>query len=314
MLAGFSDQLAIRFNQGTLACKLAGNRRGKLDEESCAKNAPAFVAAEITEVEAREVITHLKRATTIETSWLAEQFPDEFLHTEVTAWDDSRRRAVRRKQMQFRDLVIESVDSDHGVNLDQAAQLMAAKVMEGELTLKNWNHEVEQWAARLSLIARHMPELEMPDWGEEEKAYAIAQICHGAVAYKDIKDANVWPILNDWLRHDQRMALDAYCPARISLPNGQSAKVTYEPDRDPWISIRVSHLFGVWETPCLCGGRLPLLVHILTPGQKPWQMTKDLHSFWKSGYHQMRKELAGRYPRHPWPENPRDGSPPPPRN
>src|SRR5690606_4974054 len=63
VLAAFSDQLAIRFSQGTLACKLVGNRRGKLDDESCVKNAAAFVAAEITEVEAREVVTHLKRAT-----------------------------------------------------------------------------------------------------------------------------------------------------------------------------------------------------------------------------------------------------------
>ena len=80
MLASFSDQLAIRFNQGTLACRLVGNRRGKLDEESCVKNAPAFVAAEITEVEAREVITHLRRATAIDPAWLADLFPDDLTH------------------------------------------------------------------------------------------------------------------------------------------------------------------------------------------------------------------------------------------
>ncbi len=74
MLASFSDQLAIRFNQGTLACRLVGNRRGKLDEESCVKNAPAFVAAEITEVEAREIIVHLRRATAIDPAWLAALF------------------------------------------------------------------------------------------------------------------------------------------------------------------------------------------------------------------------------------------------
>mgnify|MGYP000589553828 CR=1 FL=1 len=88
----------------------------------------------------------------------------------------------------------------------------------------------------------------------------------------------------------------------ITLPNGQSARITYEPGRDPFISVRVSHLFGVWETPAIVQGRVPLLVHILTPGQKPWQMTKDLPSFWNSGYKQMKKDLAGRYPKHDWPD------------
>jgi len=305
MLAAFSDQLAIRFNQGTLACKLVGNRRGKLDDESCAKNAPAFVAAEITEVEAREVITHLRRATGIDPSWLASLFPDELVTTDATAWDDTRRRAISRKETRFRDLVLDARESDHNINLDQAAQILARKILTGDLILKNWDHRVDQWAARLTLLAHAMPELDMPAWTDDDKALAIAQICHGAVAYKDVKEADVWHVLRDWLSHPQRTALDTYCPERIQLANGQSAKITYEPGRDPHISVRVSHLFGVWETPTICNGRTPLLVHILTPGQKPWQMTKDLKSFWATGYPQMKKEIAGRYPRHPWPDNPR---------
>lgn len=310
MLAAFSDHLGMRFNPHTLACRLVGKRRGKLDEDSCVQTADAFVATEITEVEGREVITHLRRATAVELAWINEEFPEGFHESESTVWDDSRRRAIHRKQKQFRDLVIESSDSDHEVNLDDAAELLAERIMEGDLILKNWNHEVDQWTIRLSLLANHMPELELPDWTEEEKGYAIAQICHGSVSYKQIKEAPVWPILNNWLRQEQRMALDSYCPSRIVLTNGQSAKINYQVDKDPWISVRVCLLFGVWDTPVICDSRVPLLVHILTPGQKPWQMTKDLGSFWNSGYHQMRKELAGRYPKHPWPEDPREALPP----
>jgi ATP-dependent helicase HrpB len=306
MLASFSDQLAIRFNQGTLACKLVGNRRGKLDEESCVKNAPAFVAAEITEVEAREIIVHLRRATAIDPTWLAELFPEDLALTDGAAWDESRRRVVSRRESRFRDLVLEAKESDHHINLDQAAGLLAARVLSGELVLKNWDHTVDQWTARLLLLGKTMPELGMPGWNDQDRADAIAQICHGAVAYKDIKEANVWRVLHEWLSSAQRSALDAYCPERINLPNGQSARITYETGKDPFISVRVSHLFGIWETPTIVNGRVPLLVHILTPGQKPWQMTKDLKGFWASGYAQMKKEVAGRYPRHPWPENPKE--------
>ncbi|MBC8126909.1 MAG: ATP-dependent helicase HrpB [Gloeobacteraceae cyanobacterium ES-bin-144] len=309
MLASFSDQLAIRFNQGTLSCKLVGKRRGKLDEESCVKNAPAFVAAEITEVEAREIIVHLRRATAIEPAWLADLFPDDLTEIDGAAWDETRRRVVSRKETRFRDLVLEAKESDHYVNLDQAAEILATRVLSGELVLKNWDHTVDQWTARLTLLGNAMPELEMPGWTDADRADAVAQICHGALAYKDIKEANVWRVLREWLNSSQRAALDSYCPERIELPNGHSAKITYESGKDPYVSMRVSHLFGCWETPCIVNGRVPLLVHILTPGHKPWQMTKDLKGFWASGYAQMKKDVAGRYPRHPWPDNPRDWKP-----
>jgi ATP-dependent helicase HrpB len=305
MLAAFSDQLAIRQSQGTLACKLVGNRKGRLDEDSCVKNAPAFVAAEITEVEAREIIVHLRRATAIDPAWLAELFPDDLATTDGAAWDDSRRRVVARKETRFRDLVLEAKESDHGVNLDAAAEILAERVISGDLILKNWDNSVDQWTARLSLLGKWMPELGMPGWSDQDRADAVAQICHGSVSYKDIKEANVWRVLREWLSHGQRAALDSYCPERVDLPNGQSAKITYQDGKDPFISVRVSHLFGMWETPTVAGGRVPLLVHILTPGQRPWQMTKDLKGFWQSGYSQMKKEVAGRYPRHPWPDNPR---------
>ncbi|MEY3896588.1 MAG: ATP-dependent helicase HrpB, partial [Verrucomicrobiota bacterium] len=305
MLAAFSDQLAIRVSQGTLACKLVGNRKGKLDEESCVKNAPAFVAAEITEVEAREIIVHLRRATAIDPAWLAELFPEDLTLTDGAAWDETRRRVVARKETRFRDLVLEAKESDQGVNLDAAAEILATRVLSGELDLKNWDHSVEQWTARLASLGKWMPELEMPGWSDEDRTDAIAQICHGSVSYKEIKEANVWRVLREWLSTGQRAALDAYCPERVDLPNGQSAKVTYAFGMDPFISVRVSHLFGMWETPMIASGRIPLLVHILTPGQKPWQMTKDLKGFWQTGYAQMKKEVAGRYPRHPWPDDPK---------
>ncbi len=306
MLASFSDRLGIRFAESTLACRVVGGRRGKLDDDSCVKNAPAFVAAEITEVEGREVVVHLRRATAIEPAWLQELFPEDFIRTEGVAWDEPRRRAVSRKETRFRDLVLETKESDHGINLDAAAEILAQRVLAGELILKSWGAEVEQWTARLAGLSEWMPEIEMPGWNDGDRAAAVVQICYGAVSYKEIKEADVWPVLREWLSAPQRAALDAYAPERIILANGRSAKITYDVGKDPWITLRVRDLFGVWETPKIAGGRIPLLVHVLAPNQRPWQMTKDLKSFWASGYKQMKKDLAGRYPKHPWPDDPKD--------
>ncbi|MDB6078817.1 MAG: deah box hrpb: atp-dependent helicase hrpb, partial [Akkermansiaceae bacterium] len=305
MLSAFSDRLAVRFSQGTLACRVVGNRRGNLDDDSCARSASAFVAAEITEVEGREVVVQLRRATAIDPAWLREIFPGDFTETNGAAYDEPRRRVVARRETRFRDLVLETKESDHNINLDAAAEILAARVLSGELVLKSWDAAVDQWCARLEFLGKAMPDLEMPGWGEEDRAAAIAQICHGAVSYKDIKEAPVWPVLREWLSHAQRGALERFAPERIQLVNGQNPKVTYEPGKDAWIALKVQHLFGVWQTPVIANGRMPVLVHILAPSQRPWQMTRDLAGFWATGYPQMKKELAGRYPRQAWPDDPK---------
>lgn len=304
MLTAFSDQLAVRLSAGTLACRVSGNRRGKLDDQSIAKHAAAFIAVEMTEVEGRDVTVHLRRATAIELDWLKELFPLEIHTTDGVAWDDMRKRVVGRKEIKFRDLILESKEIDQGVNLTLAAEMLAERVISGELTLKNWDDSVEQWTARLNLLSRLMPELGLPSWTHEDRVAAIAQICHGSVAYKDIKEAAVWPVLRDWLNYQQHQLLEKHAPEWFKLGPERRAKITYPAEGDPFIAVRVQHLFGTWETPRICGGKQPLLVHICAPNQRPWQMTKDLTSFWASGYTQMKKDLAGRYPKHDWPENP----------
>jgi ATP-dependent helicase HrpB len=306
MLTAFSDQLAVRLSPATLACRVSGQRRGKLDDQSIAKHATAFVATEMTEVEGRDVVVHLRRATAVEISWLAELFPQDLHRQEGVAWDDMRKRVVARRSTTFRDLILEQQDSDIGVNLSLAAEMLAERVIAGELTLKNWDDAVEQWTARLNLIAKLMPELGLPTWQHDDRVAAIAQICHGAISYKEIKEAPVWPVLRDWLSPMQHQSLEQHAPESIKLNAERKAKIVYPPEGDPYIAVKVQHLFGTWETPRIAGGKLPLLVHICAPNQRPWQMTKDLASFWKQGYAQMKKDLAGRYPKHDWPENPRN--------
>ena len=301
ILSAFSDQLAVRLSQGNLACRLVGNRRGRLDDQSCVRKSDAFVACEITEVEARETITHLRLATAVEIPWIAELFPEDIHESDGASYDESRRRVVRLRQVKFRDLVLESRETDQNVPFDAAAEILAQRVLSGELVLKNWDGQVEQFTHRLSCISKWMPEFGLPTWTEEDRIAAISQICHGAVSYKEIKEAAVWPVLNDWLSSHQRHLLDTHCPERIRLTSGHSAKITYHPDNDPFFSAKLAQLVGTDHTPTLASGRIPLLVHILAPNQRPWQMTKDIPNFWQNGYPQMKKELAGRYPRHPWP-------------
>ena len=102
-----------------------------------------------------------------------------------------------------------------------------------------------------------MPELDLPTWTDEDRVAAISQICHGAVSYKEIKDAPVWPVLNDWLSSHQRHLLDTHCPERIRLTSGHNPKVTYHPENDPFFSAKLAQLVGTTRTPTLASGRVP---------------------------------------------------------
>jgi ATP-dependent helicase HrpB len=115
-----------------------------------------------------------------------------------------------------------------------------------------------------------------------------------------------WPnILTGLLPWDLQSKLDKHAPVRITVPSGSQIKLQYFADgRAPVIEVRLQEMFGLLETPTINEGRTKILLHLLSPGYKPVQVTQDLKSFWQTTYHEVRKELRMRYPRHHWPEDP----------
>ena len=101
-----------------------------------------------------------------------------------------------------------------------------------------------------------------------------------------------------------RRLLDEIAPEKIQLPRGRSVRVHYEADQPPWIASRLQDFFGMRQTPAVARGGVPVVVRLLAPNQRPVQMTSDLGGFWQRLYPQVRKELARRYPKHAWPEDP----------
>ena len=152
----------------------------------------------------------------------------------------------------------------------------------------------------MNLLSKWCPELELPPIADEDRRHLIEQVCHGAIGYKDIKDREVKPVVQSWLSHAQRELLDKHAPERLSLPNGRTPKVSYEAGNPPHIALRIQELYDVMQTPKIALGRVAVLVHILTPGMKPVQVTQDLASFWREHYPRLKSELQRRYPKHEW--------------
>jgi ATP-dependent helicase HrpB len=301
VLIGFSDRVAHRLDQGTLRCELVHNRRGVLARESVVQHAQLFVAAEVREVEGKdeEVRTILSLATAIEADWLRQLFPGDIEGDMKVQFDSTQKRVVAAELSRFRGLAL-SAKRVEPPPADAAARLLADEVISGNLTLKEWDHGVEQWILRLNLLSKWCPEFELPPISDEDRRHLVEQICHGAFGYKDIKDRDVRPVVHSWLSHAQRELLDKHAPERLSLPNGRTPKVSYDAGNPPHIAMRIQELYDVAQTPKIALGRVPVLVHILTPGMKPVQVTQDLANFWREHYPRLKSELQRKYPKHEW--------------
>ena len=300
VLTGFSDHLARRVDSGTLRCHLVHGRKGVLARESAIQKHPLFVASEIREIEGAggELNVLLSLATAIKEEWLKELFPSDFSETIDVEYDSVSRRVVAHKQVLFRDLVMGSKAIPCPPN-EQAAGILAEKVLSGELVLKGWDHTIEQWILRVNCLAEWCKDLQLPMIGDEDRKAMIQHVCLGATSYKEIKDRPVGPVVASWLNPAQQAMVDKLVPERLNLANGRKAKITYT-THQPFISMRIQDLYDVKETPRIAKGRVPVVVHILGPNHRPVQVTQDLAGFWRDTYPRVKQELQRKYPKHEW--------------
>jgi ATP-dependent helicase HrpB len=301
MLVGFSDHLAKRIDAGTLRCELVHRRQGVLARESVVQKSPLFVAGEIREIQGRndELIVLLSQVTGVREEWLRELFPKDFRALDQVFFDPVTRRVQQKKDLLFRDLVLQSTKLDAPPD-ERASELLAKEVIAGRCPLAHWSHDVEQWIIRLNCLSRWYPELGLPVIDEEARFHLLQQICHGAVSYKEIKDRAVWPVVKSWLSHLQQQALDQFAPARYELPTGRHAKLLYVENQSPLLSARIQDLYGVEGSLTICEGRVPILLQILAPNHRPIQTTQNLSTFWKETYPKFKQELQRKYPKHEW--------------
>eukprot|EP00457_Paulinella_chromatophora_P000938 gb/GEZN01000940.1/.p1 GENE.gb/GEZN01000940.1/~~gb/GEZN01000940.1/.p1 ORF type:complete len:1112 (+),score=139.55 gb/GEZN01000940.1/:92-3427(+) len=311
LLTSFSDRLALRHSDQTLACAVIGKRRGELDKSSVLASAKGthellFVAGDMLEIEGRKDVTvRLSLATQIKEKWLRELFPHDFSERSVASWVATSQFVAAMKETRFRDLLLESVRSGEPTK-DAAAGILAGEVAAGRLELKQWGSgtAAEQWIGRVNTVANAFPEYQIEPIDEEGRLLMLTDICAGAVRYKDIKDRPVMNVVKSWLTPAMVPLLDQFAPESMKLSNGRSARIKYfaAPGAKPKISVLIQHLFGVKETPTIAGGRVPLLVEILAPNSRPCQTTEDLAGFWAGSYAGVRADLRGRYPKHAWPD------------
>ncbi|MGP4028336.1 ATP-dependent helicase HrpB [Actinomadura sp. 3N407] len=170
------------------------------------------------------------------------------------------------------------------------------------LGLLNWTRAATALRERLAFLHGALGE-PWPDVGDAALLERVPEWLAGARRRADLRRIDVTAMLRGLLPWEQSRRLDEYAPERVEVPSGSRIRVDYAQER-PILAVKLQELFGWDAAPRLAGGRVPLVVHLLSPAGRPAAVTADLASFWREGYKAVRAELRGRYPRHPWPEDP----------
>ena len=172
-----------------------------------------------------------------------------------------------------------------------------------------WTPSSEQFRARILSLNKWRPDLALPDYSDESLLLNVetwvAPFLEKTRRRDDFKKLNTLQMLQSLLSWEQLQVLNKYVPEKISVPSGSEILLNYSNDGNaPVLAVRLQEVFGLTDTPLINNGKTPVLLHLLSPGYKPVQVTQDLRSFWTNIYPEVRKELRVRYQKHSWPEDP----------
>jgi ATP-dependent helicase HrpB len=241
-------------------------------------------------------------------STLRAQFGDRIQRYQEVSWDPGRQAVTVRQVTQLGALVLASRPSaapDPG----RVQAVLLDGIRQGGLDCLPWTPALKRWRARVLFAGRFAEGQGVcwPDFSDEALLATLALWLGPSVAglmrLRDLTPAALKQALEGRLSWEQRRRVELLAPAHLTVPSGSRLPVDYSQD-PPVLAVRIQEMFGAAATPAVADGRLPLVLHLLSPAGRPLQVTRDLAHFWRSVYHTVKREMRGRYPRHPWPDDP----------
>jgi ATP-dependent helicase HrpB len=301
LLLAYPDHLAVRKDKGTLICRLRDGRHGELTKDSLARSAGILVAAEIRESKDRKQqrATVLSLATEIRREWLTAHFADRMREDAGMEWDTLSEAVEERRRTWCLEVLIDekTVPVD---DMAAAGSLLADTIIEKNMPLSGWNVEADDFVNRVRWVAEKLPGQALPLITDDDRKLVIHAVCEGERRYETVKGKPALPFLFELLDEKQRRLVDSFAPAAIELPSGRRMRITYGPGKQPRGRTRIQDLYGMRSTPAVGNSKVPVLIEILAPSNRPVQVTDDLESFWKVHYPEIKKMLSRRYPKHEW--------------
>ncbi|MGQ0501459.1 MAG: ATP-dependent helicase HrpB [Panacagrimonas sp.] len=227
--------------------------------------------------------------------------------TREVRWDAQQEIVVAEEQQRLGAIVLSAR------RIAQPGEAGRATMIEGiralGLACLPWSEAARQWQARVLSLRAWMPDSGWPDVSDDHLLATLddwlAPYLDGVTRRAHLAALDLCAIFNARLDYAAQQQLARLAPAQLTVPSGQTRALRYEPGAPPVLEVKLQEMFGSHDTPTVCEGRIRVLLHLLSPAQRPVAVTQDLAGFWARGYAEVRKDLRGRYPRHPWPDDPR---------
>ena len=303
LLHAFPDRVARRDESNPWRYTLANGRGARLHENTALHGEPWLVALDLR-LDARDSL--ILAAAPFDPEVLQRDYPAQFRCQRSVRWNEQRAAVEAFEEQRFGAIVLDRRSVP--VPPQEALPALLAALRDRGIAALPWSEHARRLRARMQALRAWMPELGLPDVSDAALLASLEEWLAPGLVGKHRLDAldaeELTQALAGRLDHAQRRLLDAQAPESLGVPSGQSRRLEYAAGEPPVLAVKLQELFGLADTPRIGGGRIPVTLHLLSPAGRPIQVTQDLKGFWERTYPEVRRELKGRYPRHPWPDDP----------
>ena len=305
----FPDRIAQRRVAGQGQYKLTSGRGAVLPAHD-RLSAHEYLA--VAELDAGKTEGRIFLAAPLSKQALISLFSGRLQRKERVYWEEQSRTVRAQRLLLLDALVLEEAPLTRPSSEAVQAALLAGLRSLGLAALP-WSDKARELQARLISMRLWQPEADWPDLSDDSLLQSLEQWLSpwltGMRSAEQLKKLDLAAILAARLDWQQQNRLDREAPTHLTVPSGSRVRLRYTPGEPPVLAVRLQEMFGLADTPRVCHLTVPVLLHLLSPAQRPMQITQDLRGFWEGAYHEVKKELRGRYPKHHWPDDPWQAQP-----
>jgi len=299
----YPERIAKNRGAATGAFLLANGRGAYVDPASPLARETFLAVAELIGSAAQ---SRTMLATVLDLADIEARFADRVETTEEVTCDTKTLTLRARRSRRIGAIVLSDQPLPVAAN-DMTAKLLVDAIVKAGLARLPWTKALRQWRDRV-LFLRRAEGVEWPDLSDAVLAATaeawLAPLLTGQTALDGLTASELDEALHNLLPYNLRRRLEAEAPTHFDAPSGSRVPIDYAAEEGPKLAIRVQELFGLDRHPAIAGGRVPLVIELLSPAHRPVQVTRDLPNFWHGSYAAIKSEMRGRYPRHPWPDDP----------
>lgn len=300
----YPDRVAQQRAPNDARYLLANGRGARLPKGEQRLRKPMLVAATL---DAGETEGRIFLAAELPIEDFRKEFAAHIETRDVVRWDDATAAVVARREERYGALVL-GASASRDADPDAMRVAMLEGVRRLGLSALPWSDATNDLRARIGSMRAWFPEEGWPDLRDaaliETLDQWLAPHLYGISRRDHLVRLDLAAIFEAMLDHAKRRQLEQDAPTHVSVPSGSHIRLEYRPGESPVLSVKLQEMFGLADTPRVARGRVPVTLHLLSPARRPIQVTQDLKGFWERTYAEVKKELKGRYPKHPWPDDP----------